>query len=295
METISVVPAGREYLAFSYEKPADWRAVDLPAEEPNYDDPKYFEPIAAAASEYGVAVFSVGARMRYPDGTLREWLEFLCREDNIEIEEITEFCAGAMRGFRFDARQSDGTTTMIMRNLYVEDGGVLYAVCAMAAEQIYSAMADVLAAMTESFRIAKPDGPTVDLYPVSLASFASTLGFALSVPAGWNTEDAQEAAVLTNPEKGITIRIEHQEASAGMLKTRQSEFPDSECIFIEVAGQPAIGIANVAPGFYLFSVHPAHDGASVFVAKTTTVSFPDGLSAANQILSTLTLTAPVLA
>lgn len=163
LETIHVVPQGLENLAFSFAKPKDWQRISLPAEAPNFDDPKYFLPVAVCTAMYGIAVFSVGVRMRYNEGSVREWLEALCAEDKIEIEDLREISVGEMRGFMFDARQMAGASTMMMRNLYVEDAGRLYAICAMAAEPVFQSMQFILAEMTESFRLAEATGPTVKL------------------------------------------------------------------------------------------------------------------------------------
>src|SRR6188474_3360953 len=99
---VTIIPEGREFLAFSYTKPADWIVADIPSEEPNFEDPKYFAPLAASVSPCGSGAFTVGARMRYSDGTLRDWLAFLCEADKTEIGEIHEFSAGEMRGLRFE-------------------------------------------------------------------------------------------------------------------------------------------------------------------------------------------------
>lgn len=165
MQRITVVPQGREQLAFSFELPAGWLTVEIPAEEPDFTDPKFFQPVGVAASPYGMAVFSVGVRPAYEDGSVREWLGWLCAADGIGIENLREAELGDAVGFAFDGVQSDGQTTMQMRNVYVEDGGRLYAVCAMAAAPIFPALEPELAAMAASFRMVTTSGATVPLAP----------------------------------------------------------------------------------------------------------------------------------
>jgi hypothetical protein len=165
MERITVVPQGREQLAFSFEMPAGWVPVAIPAEAPDFTDPKFFQPVGVAAAQYGLAVFSVGVRPAYEDGSVREWLAWLCDADGITIENLREAELGEAVGFAFDGLQSDGQTTMQMRNVYVEDGGRLYAVCAMAAAQIFPALEPELAAMAASFRMVTTSGATVPLAP----------------------------------------------------------------------------------------------------------------------------------
>jgi hypothetical protein len=50
-----------------------------------------------------------------------------------------------------------------MRNVYVEDGGRLFAICTMAIEPLYPSIAPVLASIAESFRVDAVSGPTVPL------------------------------------------------------------------------------------------------------------------------------------
>jgi len=165
MERITGVPQGREQLAFSFELPPGWLTVEIPAEEPDFTDPKFFQPVGVAASQYGMAVFSVGVRPAYEDGSVREWLAWLCDADGIRVENLREVELGGAVGFAFDGVQSDGATTMCMRNIYVEDGGRLYAVCAMAAAPVFPALEPELATMASSFRIVTTSGATAPLAP----------------------------------------------------------------------------------------------------------------------------------
>ena len=68
-----------------------------------------------------------------------------------------------MRGILFDGRQPGDTADFLMRNLYIEDGGVLYAIAAMALEPYFEAIEPWLTAMTTSFRPGQITGPTVAL------------------------------------------------------------------------------------------------------------------------------------
>jgi len=244
---VDIVPQGREFLAFSYAQPSDWIAADIPVEEPNFEDPKFFLPVAAAVSPGGSGAFTVGARMSYSDGTLQEWLGFLCREDTIEVSEVRQFSAGAMRGLRFEARQEADGAVMRMSNLYVEDGGRLYAVCAMAAEANFEGIAPTLAAMAESFRPADIQGPTAapvsdpGQIPATLdpehptnrnlrdngaglvprvvdvnraENYAVLAAGAVSatfrVPLGWHAIDDGRRALLFHTESGVQVSLDRR-------------------------------------------------------------------------------------
>ena len=170
VETIAVAPMGNEDLAFTYVLPEGWQPAEVSAEAPDFDNPKYFLPAAVAIAASGDAAFTVGVRPAYEDGTLRQWLEWLCGEDNIEIHEMSEFAAGQIRGYLFDATQSADGGTMRMCNLYVEDGGRLYAISTMAAPENYGPIQFSMASIAASFRLAAVHGPTVSLAPEQAAS-----------------------------------------------------------------------------------------------------------------------------
>jgi hypothetical protein len=161
MATIQVIPHGIEHLAFSYAAPSDWKIADVPAEKANFDDPEFFLPLAAAVSDCGSGAFTVGARPANADGALIDWLQYICGEDNIEVDTITPWSHGPMRGLRFDARQSADGALLRMRNLYVEDGERLFAICTMAPDALYDGIAPMLAAIAESFQVDNAAGPTV--------------------------------------------------------------------------------------------------------------------------------------
>lgn len=163
MPTIEFRPAGREFLACSCDLPEDWKIGEIPPEEPNFDDPTYFLPLAAAVSPDGAGALTVGARMAYDDGTLLDWLQYLCAESNVAVENIERFEAGGLSGVRFEGIQRAEGAALRMNNLYIEDGGRLYAVCAMAAEALYEPVAPALQSIVESFRLAQTNGPTVPL------------------------------------------------------------------------------------------------------------------------------------
>ena len=158
MPTIEFRPAGREFLACSCELPEDWKIGEIPPEEPNFDDPTYFLPLAAAVSPDGNFALTVGARMAYDDGTLLDWLQYLCATDNIEIDDIEKWSEDGMTGVLFNGRQHAGGCTMFSRNLYVEDGGRLFAVSTMTSQPGLT-----VPEISASFRLAQANGPTVPL------------------------------------------------------------------------------------------------------------------------------------
>lgn len=162
-EVVQVVPQGYENLACTYAKPAGWKTADIPPQPFDNEDPYFFLPLVAAVSPDGAGAFTIGARPAYPDGTLIEWLQHLAAYDHIAVDNPRPFEADGMRGILFDGRQPGDGADFLMRNLYLEDGGVLYAICAMALEPYFEAIEPWLSAMTTSFRPSQINGPTVAL------------------------------------------------------------------------------------------------------------------------------------
>ncbi|HEU0120743.1 MAG TPA: hypothetical protein VFQ91_09475 [Bryobacteraceae bacterium] len=282
LEIIAVTPQGREELAFSYAKPSDWQSVEIPHEEPNFEDPKYFLPVAVATALYGIGVFSVGVRPAFDDGTVREWLEWLCGEDQIQIEDLREVSVGPMRGYIFDARQKVGVGTMVMRNLYVEDGGRLFAVCAMAAEQIFASMQYILAEMTESFRLAHAEGPTAALAPIETPAppvdhdrqdngagaasptplnpgnaghrtvAAASLDAQLQIPSGWRLLDDGRRALVFQPDADAHIHMDRRardgatdaEILDAIQQSYERQFSGIESLRLELGGCQALAFRS---------------------------------------------------
>lgn len=309
---VTIIPEGREFLAFSYTKPADWLAADIPAEEPNFEDPKYFAPLAAAVSPCGSGAFTVGARMRYSDGTLRDWLDFLCAQDNIQIGEIHEFSAGEMRGLRFEARQVADGAAMRMRNLYVEDGGRIYAVCAMAAEANFLAVATTLAEMAESFRPVEIQGPTVDqdldtldpehptnrnlrdngvgLVPRVVTMnrdenyavlAAAAVNATFRIPLGWHAIDDGRRTLLFHTQSDVQINLDRRSADPRIFDEIEASYyssqPDIQSLRLELAGMPSLAFRNFRSGDdiveQVFLLREMADRNAILCARVTS---PDG-------------------
>jgi hypothetical protein len=309
---VTIIPEGREFLAFSYTKPADWLTADIPAEEPNFDDPKYFAPLAAAVSPCGSGAFTVGARMRYSDGTLRDWLGFLCEADNIQIGEIHEFSAGEMRGLRFEARQVVDDAVMRMRNLYVEDGGRLYTICAMAAEGNFLDIAPTLAEMAESFRPVEIQGPTVEqnldtldpehptnrnlrdngigLVPRVVSvnheeNYAVLAAAAVSatfrVPLGWHAIDDGRRTLLFHTQSDVQINLDRRAADDRIFDEIEASYynsqPDIQSLRLELAGMPSLAFRNFRSGDdiveQVFLLRESGAAGTVLCARVTS---PDG-------------------
>ena len=159
LETIIAMPQGREDLAFTYAKPADWRAI----ETVKITDPEAFQPLAIIVGGYGGAVFSVSVRAGFGIGTLREWLEWL------GTQGVREVSIGGVRGYISETNETAGVTEVVTRSFLFEDGGRLFSIATLAAAPFFDEVRFVLAEMIESFRLLRPQGSLVGLAPFECA------------------------------------------------------------------------------------------------------------------------------
>lgn len=181
-------PAG---LDFSLEIPHDWRDLELPREDVDFDDATKFAPLAMLMAPYAAILCTVAARPAYASGTLAQWLQFVARENQLELGDVEEQRLGALEGVGAWGMQNDGGTVLRSRIAVVEDGDRLLVVVCMAPNELWNAVAEHFVRMLATFTLAAPRGRKVDLAPPDLPLAANTM----VVQAG--------AAANAKPEPGI--------------------------------------------------------------------------------------------
>jgi hypothetical protein len=164
-ETFEIIPPGREGLACSCLKPKGWIQPPLPQDEPNFDNPVYAMPLTVIMAPYGVVLYTISVRPAYQEGTVQDWLLYLCREEHFEVEGLTEIEVNGLPALLAEAKQSTQTGPMRMRFIALEDGGRFYTGTIMAPEAIWPSVEEVLNTLLWSFRLADFQGPTVPLGP----------------------------------------------------------------------------------------------------------------------------------
>lgn len=157
------VPARIANIAFKVSIPPDWRRVDLPEEELNFDKPDYFVPLFVAMAGYGVVVFSVAARPAYEDGTVEQWVRYIGRAQEVQIQQLRPVSINGCGAMIADAFQQSDAGLMQMRTVFLEDGGRLINISTMAPAQIWSSVEAQLDQMLHSFRLDEPRGATAQL------------------------------------------------------------------------------------------------------------------------------------
>jgi hypothetical protein len=161
--TSVTVPARIADLEFTYLRPANFNAVDLPNEKPNFDDPTAFYPLHIVMASYGAVLFSVVARPAYDEGSVQDWAEFLARQEKLEIVSMRGGVIGGLPAMIVEALNQTDAGTMRMRTALVEDGGRLINISILAPEAIWASVEPALNLTMTSLRLAEPRGSTTPL------------------------------------------------------------------------------------------------------------------------------------
>jgi hypothetical protein len=163
LQSISVIPpvAG---LAYSHLLPSGWQQVPIPEEEPDFSQP-VFLPLGVNMAPYGAVLFTVAARPAFEDGSVYEWLLYLCQREQLEVRGAMPVRVAGRDMVECRATQQTDAGPMRLRLLMFEDGGRLFQISAMAPEAIWASLEATFDEMLESLQLDKCHGPTVPLIP----------------------------------------------------------------------------------------------------------------------------------
>lgn len=189
-------PAG---LDFSLEIPHDWRDLELPREDVDFDDATRFAPLAMLMAPYAAILCTVVARPAYASGTLAQWLQFVARENKLELGDVEAQRLGALDGVGAWGMQNDDGTVMRSRVTAVEDGDRLLVVLCMAPNELWNAASAHFARMLSTFTLADPRGRKVDLAPPDLPLATNTMAKGAAAPPAPSPEPTPTRGPLAMP------------------------------------------------------------------------------------------------
>lgn len=154
-------------LAFAIEVPPEFVTPELPGEEPRFEEPTFMLPLWLGSSPVAMALVTVAVRPAYEDGTVTQWLEFLCREQGLEVRAIGAGLVGSGERGRMavlaEAGQEQEGTKLRFRIAAVEDGGYLYIVMGMAPEGLWSSFGEALTHAVGSFELLAAKGARAEI------------------------------------------------------------------------------------------------------------------------------------
>jgi len=159
------VPGRIADLGFSVSIPTDFHQVDLPAEQPTFENPIYMFPLFVCMARYGAVVFAAAARPAYDNGSVQEWAMYLTQTQGMKLESASATIINGQHAVILNLTQETEAGPMRSRVAAMEDGKRFIALTIMAPEQVWPSVEPLLSATLMSFRLDSPKGPSMSLTP----------------------------------------------------------------------------------------------------------------------------------
>ena len=199
------VPARVADLEFTYLRPANFHVVDLPNENPNFDDPTAFFPLQVIMANYGAVLFSVVARPAYEDGSIEDWAEFLASKEKLEIVSVQPATLAGMPALMIEALNPSEAGTMRMRTALLEDGKRFLNISVMAPDAIWTSVESTLHLTMTSFRLAEPRGSTTPLTRAEAKKLAAKAEPKPEAPAPAQSPNEPDADSIPTPPAALAL------------------------------------------------------------------------------------------
>ncbi len=164
---VELTPPGRAFLAIKHAIPEDWKQVPIPPEDADFNNPIFFLPLAVWMAPYGAIVFTVAARPAYEDGSMLQWVDYLCNAREMRHEFLRPHEINGMPCMTFESVQDSDAGKMRARLVMLEDGQRLFNLSVMAPEQIWKTLEPMLDRILSSFKLVETKGATAPLAPVA--------------------------------------------------------------------------------------------------------------------------------
>ncbi|GJQ31001.1 MAG: hypothetical protein HBSAPP03_28850 [Phycisphaerae bacterium] len=153
-------------LDFTMKVPTGFVEAELPPEEHDFDTPHVCAPLALLSSPVALAVITVAARPGYADGTVRDWLTYLCAHHGIRLLSIGPAYVGGQHknhpAIIATALQEQNGTELVMSLVALEDGGRLVTAHAMCPRELEPSFMRVMETCLHSLELLRHKGPTVN-------------------------------------------------------------------------------------------------------------------------------------
>jgi len=146
---------------FRVEVPSDWHAMELNSERVDFGACKLFQPVAVLGPQYAAVALAVCVRPKFVGGNVVEWLAELCADQAISIKHQAWTTLGASPVAVCLGTQESEIGLMGIYAALFEDGGLAYVLTAMAPDQLWDSVAEVLEQAVRSFRLLDVKGPTM--------------------------------------------------------------------------------------------------------------------------------------
>lgn len=160
IELIRVTPPIPQF-EFRLLLPSGWRKLETPKEELDFTNLAAFLPLGIFIQDTTFGILSIAARPGYGDGTLLDWLKYVCSTQSFEVEELEPFTVSAGPAASAIATQDNDGGKTRMRIVALEDGGNFFTITGMVPIDGWDDMKDLIDRILASFTLTHPQGPTI--------------------------------------------------------------------------------------------------------------------------------------
>jgi hypothetical protein len=214
LPTLVHVPPRLADIEFTVRLAAEFRELELPTEDVDFTNPIQFAPLYAAMASYGAVLLTVAARPAYDNGSLREWLGYLCTTEGLTLVSLEKSTLNGRPTMVAEATQPSDAGVMRIRTHLFEDGGRLLNVSVIAPEAIWAGVAPTLMAMQQTFELLRPRGSAVPLEPNAATEAAPAESAADAETSNAESQAAPYCSCL-DPEHPTNVRL--RDARVGLV------------------------------------------------------------------------------
>jgi len=238
-----VAPAEQPGLTCRFLKPLDFTTAELPPATPDFSQGTQFLPLAIALTQFGPLVFTVAARPAFTDGTVSDWLAYICGQQGYPHGPITATRIGDLPAVTGDAAQTADGAVMKMRFVLLEDDGRLFQMAAMGPESLWASAIEKIEPMLASLELRKVRGTKVALHPGEPLPVAAPA--AAAPPTARLTAEELAALALAadasslDPEHPMNARL--RDNGAGLVPRVAT---------VDLTGRSATLAAGAVEGFF---------------------------------------------
>jgi len=154
-----IFPSRIADLGFSARLPADWPALTLPEEAPDFSNPTLLVPLAIVMAPHAALIFSFAARPAYDDGTLFDWAQYLLNHNQLKPRAMGTDTVGGIPAVIGEATQDSEVGPLLVRFAFLEDGGRLLNLTLTAPELLAGTVQGAWFEMLGSFALESPKNP----------------------------------------------------------------------------------------------------------------------------------------
>ncbi|MBL9147508.1 MAG: hypothetical protein JNM94_02325 [Phycisphaerae bacterium] len=217
LPTLVHVPPRLADIEFTVRLAAEFRELELPTEDVDFTNPIQFAPLYAAMASYGAVLLTVAARPAYDNGSLREWLGYLCTTEGLTLVSLERSTLNGRPTMVAEATQPSDAGVMRIRTHLIEDGGRLLNISIIAPDALWAGISPTLMAMQQTFELLRPRGSTVPLEPNAAPDADAATSSDSEPGADGGNAESSEAPFCTclDPEHPTNVRL--RDARVGLV------------------------------------------------------------------------------